>query len=132
MDTTTTPVAQHRHESPDLGAAAARMIRALVDRAADGDTEALEQLAALEQLVPQATQLAGNLMNQYGYSHAELAAVLGISRQASVKRFGALPLDPTPLGLHGYGWVRSWHQKSYSSAAVMRSLVSRLASRRAA
>lgn len=111
------------------------MIRALVDRAAEKDTEALEQLAALELLVPAATQLAGHQLHRAGYSHSELAAVLGISRQASVKRFGALPLDPQVLEVgerSTHAWTLQWWRKDYSSAGVMRALVARLSSRRAA
>ena len=128
-------MSQQRHEAPELGAAAARMMRALVERAADKDTEALEQLAALEVLARQATSMGGYLLHDSGYSHSELAAVLGISRQASVKRFGCAVLDPAgPLpGLEGqgYSWVAGWWAKSCSSGAVMRGLVARLASRRA-
>lgn len=114
---------QKRHESPELGSAVARLIRALVDRAADGDHEALEQLAALELLIPRATTLAGHSMHGYGYSHAELAAILGVSRQASVKRFGAalMSLDD------GH-----WLAKRTSSGALMRDLVARLTTRRSA
>lgn len=111
------------------------MLRALVLRADQGDTEALEQLAALEQLTPAATTLAGHRLHEsYGYSHSELGAVLGISRQASVKRFGPVPLDSQPLGEAGYSWVRSWawnlRSNPLSSAEVMRQLVTRLAGRR--
>lgn len=122
---------QQRHESPELGAAAARMVRALVVRAADGDTEALEQLAALEQLVPAAVMVAGHAMHGYGYSHSELAAVLGISRQASVKRFGPAPMDTKPLGVGiGSGWPRLWAERQLTTGEVMRWLVQRLAGRR--
>lgn len=127
MDTTegmTQP--QRKHEAPELGAAAARLIRALAERAGDGDTEALEQLAALERLVPTATQLAGYELHEWGYSHAELANVLGISRQAAVKRFGAVPLSAE----FPFSWPMDWFTKRTSSGAVMRQLVGQLVARR--
>lgn len=117
---------QQRHESPDLGSAVARLLRALVERAGDGDTEALEQLAALEQLVPMATQLAGYELHEFGYSGTELAAVLGTSRQAALKRFSAVPLAVE----HPYSWPMDWATKRLSSGAVMRQLVGQLVARR--
>lgn len=91
MDATTP---QRRHESPELGGAARRMMRALVRRAAEGDTEALEQLASLQLELQAAIQAAGKLMHSgermadgKGYSFTELADVLGISRQAARQRF---------------------------------------------
>lgn len=127
---TATPMAQPRqrkHEAPALGSAAARMIRALVVRAAEGDTEALEQLAALEQLLPQATALAGHHAHAWGYSFSELAAVLGISRQAAIKRFSARPLSPEPP----HSWPMDWFTRRLSSGEVMRQLVTQLSMRRA-
>lgn len=38
---------QKRHESPELGDTIVRMMRALVTRAAEGDTEAIEQLSLI-------------------------------------------------------------------------------------
>lgn len=79
----------NRHEAPEVGAMIGRMLNALIRRAADGDTEAIEQLQAVE-------QLAGNAMTaglmaartEAGYSLAELAAVTGTSRQAISQRTG--------------------------------------------
>jgi len=79
--------AQRRHESPELGDAMVRMLRGLVTRAAEGDTEAVEQLARVEQLAAVATPLAGRLAHDAaGYSYTELGKVLGISRQAARQR----------------------------------------------
>lgn len=112
-----------RHESPEVGAACARMMRALVVRSAEGDLEALEQLAALSLLAPEAVTLAGNLAYvQAGYSHGLLAKWLGISRQASAKRFGRAA---------GGEWI-DWLSKRRSSGSVMRELVGQLAERRTA
>lgn len=84
---------QRRHEAPDVGDAIVRMMRGLVTRAAEGDTEAVEQLARVEQLAPAATALAGRLAHDRGYSYTELGAVLGVSRQAARQR--ALNTFPT-------------------------------------
>jgi hypothetical protein len=123
MDSNSTAPAQQRHESPELGAAIARMTRALVVRASEGDLEALEQLAALERLVPEATQLAGTFAYAWGYSYGELASWLGISKQAAVKRF-----QPA-MGGHE---LMHWFTKRVSSGHVMRERVARLAARRSA
>lgn len=103
------------------------MIRALVDRASDGDTEALEQLAALEQLTPVATTLAGWTLHEWGYSLTELASCLGVSRQAAQKRYSAVPLSAEPP----YSWPMDWATKRTPSSRVMRMLVETLAGRRA-
>lgn len=132
---------QDRHESPEIGSAIARLVRGLVERAAAGDSEALEQLAALEQLLPHAVQVAGHALHKggsvQGYSFSELGAILGISRQAALKRFGSAPVDTQPLAIQGedwatWGWSRMWADKRISSPQIMRSLLARLASRRAA
>lgn len=81
------PEHQLRHEAPELGDAIVRMMRGLVTRAAHGDTEAIEQLARIEQLAPVATSLAGRLAHDHkGYSYTELGAVLGTTRQAARQR----------------------------------------------
>lgn len=88
---------QRRHESPEVGAMVARMLRALVRRAAEGDTEALEQLARLEDLAAAAVTLGLVRANlEAGYTFGELAMVAGTTRQAvrqRVRRFAALPGD---------------------------------------
>lgn len=92
---TTTPIQQSRHEAPDLLGAARRMVRGLVRRAAEGDTEALEALAQLEAELPIATTTAVHIMwtgarmggnRPEGYSFTELGAVLGTTRQAARQR----------------------------------------------
>lgn len=86
---------QQRHESPELGDAIVRMMRALVTRAGEGDTEAVEQLRRIEQLAPSATSLGyGWAHRDAGYSWGELAQVTGTSRQAVLKR--AVTAEPGP------------------------------------
>lgn len=78
---------QQRHEAPDVGDAVVRMLRALVTRAQEGDWEALEQLARIEQLAPAATALGVRLAHrEAGYSFTQLGDVLGTSRQAARQR----------------------------------------------
>lgn len=87
MTTSTATARQRRHESPDLGDAILRMLRGLVTRAAEGDTEAVEQLARVEQLAGVATSIGGRLAHdRAGYSYTELGTVLGVSRQAARQR----------------------------------------------
>lgn len=73
---------RNRHEAPEIGAMAGRMLNALVRRAAEGDTEAIEQLQQLEQLAAAAYSAGlAAAKHEGGYSLGELAAVTGSSRQ---------------------------------------------------
>lgn len=88
---------QRRHEAPEVGAMVGRMLRALVRRAAEGDTEALEQLAHLEDLAAAATTLALVRANvDAGYTFGELASVTSTSRQAVRQRVGRFARLPGP------------------------------------
>jgi hypothetical protein len=64
---------------------AARMMNALVRRAAEGDWEALEALRSLEALVPSAMTAALCEARNH-YSLAELATVVGTTRSAVSQR----------------------------------------------
>lgn len=76
--------AQRRHEAPDLGDAIVRLLRGLVTRASEGDTEAIEQLRRIEQVAPAALKLGATLAHdQAGYSFTDLGGVMGVSRQAA-------------------------------------------------
>lgn len=79
---------KREREAPEVGAMAGRVIRALVRRAGEGDTEALEQLLSLQAQVAAAVNDAGAGLHRFGYSYTELAGVAGISRQAARERFG--------------------------------------------
>lgn len=87
---TTTPdttATQRRHEAPDVGDAIVRMLRGLVTRAAEGDTEAVEQLQRIEQLSRRAMAVGGRLAHDLaGYSYTELATLLRLSRQGARQR----------------------------------------------
>lgn len=72
-----------RHEAPEVGAAVLRMMNGLIRRAAEGDHEAIEALAAIEAFAPNATNAA---LTEAPYSYGELAPVMGTSRAAVQQR----------------------------------------------
>lgn len=78
---------KRRHEAPELGGAAKRMMRALARRACEGDTEALEQLESLQEEVQVHMHNAVMGLRRKGHSWAYIAGVLGVSRQAAQQRF---------------------------------------------
>lgn len=73
----------HR-EAEDMGAMLARLLRAMVRRAADGDLMALRELAKLRPLLDQAMvdAAAGAHGDPHHFSWSEIGAELGMSRQA--------------------------------------------------
>ncbi len=86
-------------ESEELEAMMRRMYRALVRRAASGDTTALEALARLERVGSAATTVAlwrSHRSSRGLYSLGELADVVGATRQAvqqRIRRVGAIPSE---------------------------------------
>ena len=94
-----------RHESPELGAMVGRMLNALVRRAAEGDTEAVEALARLEVLARQAHTSALSESRRFGYSLAELARVTGTTRQAVSMRTQSDPAEGTHPGCAHHGCI---------------------------
>lgn len=104
---TATLTDQRRHESPELGAMIGRMLNALIRRAAEGDTEAVEQLGRLENLARQAhTSGLAEARRAGGYSLQELANVTGTSRQAVSQRTAVAPtFGTTPLSCAHHGCV---------------------------
>lgn len=76
-----------RHEAPEIGAMIGRMLNALIRRAAEGDWEALEALREIEHLAP-AAMTAGLVVSRRepGYSLAQLADVMGVTRSAIAQR----------------------------------------------
>jgi hypothetical protein len=67
----------------------ARIIRAAGRRIADGDVEALPDLAQLADDLDQALTVAVRRLREYGYSWAEIAARAGTTRQAAQQRWRA-------------------------------------------
>lgn len=99
-------MSQRRHEAPELAAAARRMMRALAVRATEGDTEAIEQLAQLQADLQAAlgAAVAGS-RSRVGYSWADVAQLVGTTRQAAQQRFGSAEPPTTYSCEHGCGWL---------------------------
>ena len=80
-------------ENDDYAAFVRRAIRAYSRRVADGDIDALTGMTDLSADLDAAIgQAITALRAQYGYSWADIAGRLGITRQAAHKRWGG----PTP------------------------------------
>lgn len=80
---------RRRHvENDDYAAFARRIIRAYARRVATGDVEALGDMVALSTDLDRAIGQAVTGLRAYGYSWAEIALRLGITRQAAQQRWG--------------------------------------------
>jgi hypothetical protein len=77
-----------RVENDDYAAFARRIVAAHGRRIAAGDIERLRDLVALAEEVDQATATAVAGLRRVGYSWAEIATRLGITRQAAQQRWG--------------------------------------------
>ena len=76
-------------ENPEFAAFARRVIRAHGARVANGDVEGLADLLKLQTEVNEALASAvGQLRGRWGYSWADIATRLGMSRQAAHQRWG--------------------------------------------
>ena len=75
-------------ENDEYAAFLRRVIRAYIRRVAAGDIEAVTDMAALADEVAQATQAAITNLRAVGYSWADIAARLHITRQAAQQRWG--------------------------------------------
>ena len=80
-------------ENTEFDAFARRIVRAYARRVASGDVEALVALRQLSSTVEDAIREAVQGLRQFGYSWADIAARLGVSRQAAQMRWGAHPTD---------------------------------------
>lgn len=75
-------------ENADYLAFIRRSIVAAGRRAGDGDHEMLAGLAALRGEIDRAEMAAVHqLVTEHGFSHSEIARVLGITKQAAWQRF---------------------------------------------
>lgn len=82
-------------EASELAGAVQRFLRALVRRAGEGDSEAVEALNAVHQATGQALtdgvrawRAFQPAHNAPAYSWTDVASLLGITRQAAQQRFG--------------------------------------------
>jgi hypothetical protein len=76
-------------ENDEFAGFARRIIRAHGRRVASGDVEALRDLVALSTVIDESITQAVIGLRAFGYSWAEIAARLGITRQAAQQRWGA-------------------------------------------
>jgi hypothetical protein len=75
-------------ENSEYAAFARRILRAYSRRIAAGDVESLTHLTSLVDDINYAIQQAVDGLRSAGYSWAEIAARLGITRQAAQQRWG--------------------------------------------
>jgi hypothetical protein len=75
-------------ENDEYAAFLHRVIRAYSRRVAAGDIEAITDMAALAGYLDQAIRDAISGLRGYGYSWADIAARLGITRQGAQQRWG--------------------------------------------
>jgi hypothetical protein len=74
-------------ENHDYAAFSRRVIRAQARRIAAGDVDELTQLLSLERELQRAIQTAVNGLRAQGYSWADIALRIGITRQAAHQRW---------------------------------------------
>jgi len=75
-------------ENDEYHAFARRILRGYSRRVATGDVEALAQLVSLSGEIECATRTAVIGLRDFGYSWAEIATRLGVSKQAAQQRWG--------------------------------------------
>jgi hypothetical protein len=75
-------------ENDDYAAFLRRVLRAYSRRIASGDIEALAYLAEIAEELHTVTCHAVTGLRAYGYSWADIARPLGITRQAAQQRWG--------------------------------------------
>ena len=83
-------------ENDEYAAFLRRVIRAYSRRVAAGDIEAITAMAGLADELDHATRQAITGLRGWGYSWADIALRLGITRQGAQQRWGADTMDGTP------------------------------------
>ena len=78
-------------ENGEYAAFAHRILTAYAHRIASGDLESLPLLTALATDIDTAIGQAVTGLHAFGYSWADIAARLGVTRQAAQQRWGARP-----------------------------------------
>jgi hypothetical protein len=82
-------------ENDEYAAFLRRVIAAYSRRVASGDIEAITTMAALADYLEDATRKAITGLRDIGYSWADIALRLGITRQGAQQRWGDTPLCVT-------------------------------------
>lgn len=82
-------------ENEEVTAFSGRVLRAAGRRVAAGDVDALPELAALAVALDAAIGEAVAGLRAVGYSWGEIAARLGVTRQAAHQRWAANPAGPS-------------------------------------
>jgi hypothetical protein len=92
-------------ENDEYAAFLRRVIRAYSRRVAAGDIEAITTMAALAGHLEDATRQAITGLRAFGYSWADIALRLGITRQGAQQRWGTDTPEPatTPDGTRANG-----------------------------
>jgi hypothetical protein len=75
-------------ENDEYAAFARRIVRAYARRVATGDIEALADMTTLAADIEAAIRVAVIGLRNFGYSWADIAARLGVTRQAAQQRWG--------------------------------------------
>ena len=83
-------------ENNEYAAFLRRVIRAYSRRVAAGDIEAITEMASLADHLDQAIRDAITGLRGYGYSWADIALRLGITRQGAQQRWGTTAPGGTP------------------------------------
>jgi hypothetical protein len=78
-------------ENDEYAAFARRIVRAYARRVADGDIEALTDMTTLAADIEAAIRVAVIGLRNFGYSWADIALRLGVTRQAAQQRWGGDP-----------------------------------------
>jgi len=78
-------------ENDEYAAFARRIVRAYARRVATGDIEALADMTTLAADIEAAIRVAVIGLRNFGYSWADIAARLGVTRQAAQQRWGGEP-----------------------------------------
>ena len=82
-------------ENDEYAAFLRRVIRAYSRRVATGDIEAITTMAHLADELEDATRQAITGLRQFGYSWADIAIRLGITRQGAQQRWSEIPASVT-------------------------------------
>jgi DNA-directed RNA polymerase specialized sigma24 family protein len=91
-------------ENDEYAAFLRSVINAYSRRVASGDVEAITDMAALADHLEDATRQAITGLRAFGYSWADIAARLGITRQGAQQRWGDTPaIVTTPDGARTNG-----------------------------